>query len=172
MRYLRLAERVFLVTVFLSMVALFTLNVVAREVGGTFASQLAWVDEAVRLMNIFLVFGALGLALEKGRHVGIDTIRESLPHTAKITLRKMIDACGCIFSAYMAYLAFHLVLFVLKTGQQSPTLDLPIGWIYMAPVAGFALLSLRYFLSLISAIDRFDSQENEEEVPAAPGTRS
>lgn len=171
MQYLRRVERVFLVSVFLSMVALFTLNVVAREFGGTFASQFAWVDEAVRLMNIFLVFGALGLALERGRHVGIDTIREALPHTAKLTLRKIIDAVGCIFSAYMAYLAYQLVVFVLGTGQTSPTLDVPIGWLYMAPVVGFGLLSLRYFLSLVSAIDRFDIEEKEE-TPASKGVQS
>lgn len=172
MQYLRRVERVFLVSVFLSMVALFTLNVVAREIGGTFASQFAWVDEAVRLMNIFLVFGALGLALERGRHVGIDTIRDALPHGAKITLRKVIDAVGCIFSAYMAYLAYQLVVFVLGTGQTSPTLDVPIGWLYMAPVIGFGLLSLRYFLSLISAIDRFDALENEDENQNHEGVQS
>lgn len=156
MFYLRRFERVFLVSVFLSMVALFALNVVAREIGGTFASQLAWIEEAVRLMNIFLVFGALGLALEKGRHVGIDTLRESLPTTARNSIRRIIDAVGCLFSAYMSYLAYHLVVFVLNTGQRSPTLDVPIGWIYMAPVVGFGLLSLRYALSFLSVVDRFD----------------
>ncbi|MCR9138839.1 MAG: TRAP transporter small permease [Alphaproteobacteria bacterium] len=161
MYYLRRFERVFLVTVFLSMVALFALNVLAREIGGTFASQLAWIEEAVRLMNIFLVFGALGLALEKGRHVGIDTLRESLPATARNSIRRIIDAVGCLFSAYMSYLAYHLVVFVLNTGQRSPTLDVPIGWIYMAPVVGFGLLSLRYALSFLSVIDRFD-QDNDE----------
>lgn len=161
MRYLRLFERVFLVSVFLSMVALFSLNVLAREVGGTFASQLAWIEEAVRLMNIFLVFGALGLALERGRHVGIDTLRETLPTTARNTLRKIIDAVGCVFAAYMAYLAWQLVIFVLNTGQKSPTLDIPIGWVYAAPVAGFGLLSLRYALSFFSIVDRFNPKDDE-----------
>ncbi len=159
MQYLHRLERVILVSTLLSMVALFSLNVLAREVGGTFASQLAWVDEAVRLMNIFLVFSALGLALEKGRHVGIDTLKEMLPNTARNTLRKTVDAVGCIFCAYMTYLAYLLVVFVLGTGQRSPTLDIPIGWLYMAPIMGFGLLSLRYFLSLVSVINRYDSNE-------------
>lgn len=180
MKYLRRVERFFLVSIFLSMVTLFTLNVIAREFGGTYASQFAWIDEAVRLMNIFLVFVALGLALEKGRHVGIETIREALPKTARNIIRKIIDAVGALFSFYMAYLAYQLVVFVLKTGQRSPTLDIPMGWIYMAPVIGFGLLSLRYVLSLISLISRFDPDENDDEyvdnnndeTPAIEGAQS
>lgn len=171
MQYLRRLERVFLVSVFLSMVALFSLNVLAREVGGTFASQLAWVDEAVRLMNIFLVFGALGLALEKGRHVGIDTLREALPKAERNTIRKIIDVVGCVFSAYLTYLAYQLVVFVLNTGQRSPTLDVPMGWVYMAPVIGFGLLSFRYLLSFFSAIDRFDSNKNDDDTSPVEGTQ-
>ncbi|MGJ8532745.1 MAG: TRAP transporter small permease [Alphaproteobacteria bacterium] len=172
MHYLRRVERVFLVTLFLSMVALFSVNVLAREIGGTFASQLAWVEEAVRLMNIFLVFGALGLALERGKHVGIDTLREALPNTARATIRRIIDAAGCVFSLYMAYLAWKLVVFVLSTGQKSPTLDIQIGWIYTAPVIGFGLLALRYALSFFRVIDRFTKNDDDmSDAQPAPEAR-
>jgi len=163
MRIIRFLERWFLVSIFLTMVALFAVNVVTREIGGTLASQLAWIEEAVRLMNIFLVFGALGLALEKGRHVSIDALREALPERVKFIARKLIDAVGCVFSAYMAWLAYQLVVFVLGTGQRSPTLDIPMGWIYMAPVVGFALLSLRYGLNFCALINRFETAEDEED---------
>ena len=152
---LRRAERVFLVSVFLGMVALFALNVVGREIGGEFASRLTWIEEAVRLLNIFLVFGALGLALERGRHVGIDTLRRALPGRAQRRIEKTIDAVGLLASLYLAWLAFGLTQFVLQTGQRSPTLDVPMGWIYAAPIMGFVLLALRYALSLFGVIDRF-----------------
>ena len=165
MQILRKIERWFLVTVFLSMVVLFVFNVFTREIGGIIASQVAWIEEAVRLMNVFLVFGALGLALERGRHVSIDTLREALPSTPKIIVRKIVDAVGCLFSGYMAYLAYQLAVFVLGTGQKSPTLDIPVGWLYAAPGIGFALLSLRYGLSFFSTYDRFDMEAfNEDHV--------
>lgn len=145
------------------MVILFGFNVLTRELGGTLASQFAWIEEAVRLMNIFLVFGALGLALERGRHVGIDTLREALPIKHKKMLRKVIDLAGTVFSAYMAYLSYVILVFVLGTGQRSPTLDVPVGWLYLAPAVGFAFLSLRYFLSLITYIDRFGDKEKENQ---------
>ncbi len=162
LKILRTAERVFLVTVFLMMVVLFFLNVVLREIGGTLSSDFAWIEEAVRLMNIFLVFGALGLALERGRHVGIDTLRNAMPVRLRWIVLKLIDLVGLLFSAYLILLSWRLVVFVLGTGQRSPTLDIPMGWIYVAPLGGFIVLGLRHGLSLFGFIDRFSKTEAVE----------
>jgi TRAP-type C4-dicarboxylate transport system permease small subunit len=166
LNYLRILERTFLVTLFLTMVVLFFGNVVAREIGGTFASQFAWIEEAVRFMNVFLVFIALGLALERGRHVGISTLRERLPLALRSALLKLTDFVGFCFSIYLSWLGIQLVQFVLMTGQRSPTLDLPVGWVYTAPVVGFGLLALRFALSFFGIIDRFS---NEEQMTEAEG---
>lgn len=162
MTYLRLAERIVLVTLFLTMSGLFFLSVVTREIGGTFASNFAWIEEAVRFMNIFLVFLGLGLALERGKHVGIDTLRDHLSDPARKVLLKVIDASGFLFSAYMAWLGWSLAKFVIGTGQTSPTLGIPTGYVYLAPAIGFALLALRYALSFFGVIDRFSKPEHPE----------
>lgn len=159
---LRTIERSLLVALFLAMVVLYTGSVATREIGGTFASRFAWVEEAVRMMNLFLVFLALGLALERGKHVGITNLRERLPAGAIRAVCKLIDLCGLLFGLYLAWLAFSLVQFVLKSGQASPTLGVPMGYIYLAPVVGFLLLALRYGLSLFGIIDRFNAQEQAE----------
>jgi len=162
LRYIRLAERIFLVTIFLAMVALFFGNILARELGGTFASKFAWVEEVVRFMNVFLVFLALGMALEQGRHVGINTFRDRFPNRIRKNVLKLIDATGFFVSLYLSWLGIHLAIFVLNSGQRSPTLNLPIGWIYLAPVIGFALLALRFGLSFWNIINRFEIQEADE----------
>lgn len=159
---LRTVERTVLVALFLIMVFLYTGSVVTREIGGTFASRFAWIEEAVRIMNLFLVFLALGLALERGKHVGITNLREHIPAPARALLLKFIDLVGLCMSLYVAWLALDLVQFVLKSGQKSPTLKIPMGFIYFAPVIGFLLLGLRYGLSLIGAIDRYQTEEAAE----------
>ena len=151
---LRTVERTCLVSVFLTMVALFFANIVVRTLAPGFASDLAWVEEAVRLLNLFLVFGGLGLALERGRHVSIDSLRDTLPQPLRKALYRLIDGIGLMASLYMAYLSWKLVAFVLATGQRSPTLDMPMGWIYGAPFTGFLILALRFLLSLSGVTDR------------------
>jgi len=59
-----------------------------------------------------------------------------------------IDLAGLLFSLYIAKLALDITLFVLRSGQSSPTLDISMGWLYAAMPAGFALLGLRYALEL------------------------
>lgn len=159
---LRLVERSILIFLFLAMVALYFVSVVMREVGGTLASDFAWIEEAVRLMSLFLVFLALGLALERGKHVSITNMRDALPDGLRRPLLGLIDLVGLVFSLYLAWLAFALVRFVMNSGQRSPTLDIPMGLIYLAPVAGFLLLGLRYGLSLFGVIDRFAAQKEGE----------
>jgi len=155
LRVLRTTERYFLVGVFLSMVGLYTLGIVVRELGGGLASQFAWVDEMVRILNLFLVFGALGLALDRGRHVSITLLHEHLPDGLLRPLRRLIDLVGLLFSLYLMWLGWHMVDFVWGTGQRSPTLDISMAVVYVAPMLGFALLGLRYGLSLAGAIDRY-----------------
>jgi TRAP-type transport system small permease protein len=152
-------ERVFLVSLFLVMVALFTANVAIREFGGTYASNFAWIEEAVRLMNLFLVFGAIGLAMERGRHVSVTTLRDKIKQPWCKLLLKTIDAVGLVFCLYLVWLGVRMVDFVLGTGQRSPTLDIPMGYIYLAPSIGFGLLALRYGLSLLGVIDRFGTNK-------------
>ncbi|MBU2936339.1 MULTISPECIES: TRAP transporter small permease [Pacificibacter] len=152
---LRTVERTVLIALFLIMVCLYTGSVVTREIGGTFASRFAWIEEAVRMMNLFLVFLALGLALERGKHVGITNMRAKLPAPLLTVVLKIVDLIGMAMCLYVAWLALDLVQFVLKTGQKSPTLGVPMGYIYLAPVLGFLLLGLRYGLSLFGVIDRY-----------------
>lgn len=162
LRILRIVERSVLVVTFLTMVALFFANVLFRQFGGTLASEFAWIDEAVRLLNLLLVFFAIGLALEYGRHVGIHTWRDRIAAATRLPVRRAIDVVGFGFSLYVAWLGYELTIFVLGTGQRSPTLNIPMGWIYLAPTFGFGLLALRYLLSFFGVIDRFSIQQGEE----------
>jgi TRAP-type C4-dicarboxylate transport system permease small subunit len=159
---IRTAERIAAVSIFLSMVVLYFSNVLARQVGGTFASEFAWVEEAVRLMSLFLVFFSVGLALEQGRHAGVHTWRDRIARQSGIPLRKIIDAVGFIFCIYLVYLSYQMTAFVYGMGQKSPTLNVPVFWIYLAPTTGFALMALRYALSFFGRIDRFAGQASED----------
>lgn len=168
---LKIAERVFLVTVFFLMIAMFMMDIVVRALFPQYSNYFFWVQEAVRILNLFLVFCALGLALERKRHVGVTVFRDRLSPGGRRVVFALIDCAGLVFSGYMIRLGVKMVAFVFASGQRSPTLNIPMGVIYLAPTIGFALLGLRYGLSLFTAINRLspDDQGDEAESEAGGG---
>ncbi len=161
LQILRRVERAALAALFLSMVGLYFLNIAVRTIGSDYATKLFWIDEAVRLLMLFLVFLALGLALEQGRHVGVFTWRDRIAARTRLPLRRLIDATGLVLSAWMAWLALRMTLFVTGSGQIIPSLGISAGWLYVAPIIGCAALALRFALSLAGRIDRFTPQMHE-----------
>lgn len=166
---LKTAERVFLVTVFFLMVAMFMIDIVVRALLPQYSNYFFWVQEAVRILNLFLVFCALGLALERKRHVGVSVFRDRLSPGGRRVVFALIDCAGLVFSLYMVRLGVKMVAFVFASGQRSPTLNIPMGVIYLAPTIGFALLGLRYGLSLIAVIDRFSADDPKREDKSEAG---
>ncbi|WP_339776299.1 TRAP transporter small permease [uncultured Thalassospira sp.] len=170
LKVLRATERMFLVTIFLLMVGLFTLGVVVREVAPQYSSDFSWIEEAVQMLNLFLVFCALGLALERKRHVGVTTFRDALSQKKRKFVFALIDLTGLLFSIYTTKLGIEMVQYVFASDQRSPTLNIQMGWIYLAPTIGFALLGLRYGLSLFGVIDRFTPDKPNNDAAIEKGT--
>lgn len=151
---IRIIERVLIISINLIMVGLYTFNVLVRETVPQYASTFAWIDEATRLLMVWAVFLALGLALERGRQVAVTTLFEKMPELPRKIVGALINLTGMVFSCYLIWMGISLVKFVMRTGQLSPTLGLPMYWLYIAPTVGFGLLALRYLLELLNINDR------------------
>ena len=148
-------ERFIIVFFTISMIGLYGFNVLVREITPQYASSFAWIDEASRLLMVWVVFLSIGLAFDKGRHIAMTTFINQLKNIYFVYFGKIIDFSGFIFSSYCIWLAFKITVFVFNTGQISPTLNMPMYILYVAPTIGFTLLSIRYFLSLINFNNRF-----------------
>jgi TRAP-type C4-dicarboxylate transport system permease small subunit len=135
------------------MTLLYGLNVAVRFLAPSQASALAWVDEASRYILVWIVFLAIGITLEVGRHVSVDLIRGRIAARAEHVLFKVIDVVGLVFSLAAMAISISLALFVQGTGQTSPTLGVPTFILYVAPAFGFASLSFRFLLRLLSIRD-------------------
>jgi TRAP-type C4-dicarboxylate transport system permease small subunit len=151
--WLSLVERYLTGTLLIVMTGLYTLNILVRMLLPTYASELAWVDEASRWMMVWVVFVAAGMALEVGRHVSVNIAHNYMPQHVLTGLFKVIDVVGLVFSVTLAIFAFNLAVFVAGTGQVSPTLGVSTAILYVAPCIGFALLALRYLLQVIGLRD-------------------
>ncbi len=151
---LRLIERGVLATLMILMSAAYALNVAVRELVPAYASRVVWIEEACLFALAWVVFLGLGLTLERGRQIAMSTLLERLAPPPQKAVRFAINLVGAVFSLYLAKLGVDITLFVLRSGQTSPTLDISVSWLYVAMPVGFALLAVRYAMELAGANDR------------------
>ena len=152
---LRWIERGVVAALMLLMAFAYALNVAVRELAPTYSASFAWIEEACLFALAWVVFLALGLALERGRHIAMTSLLSRLAPGLRRGLKLAIDIAGIVFSLYIAKVSVDITLFVLRSGQTSPTLDISMGWLYAAMPAGFVLLALRYALELRAGEGRY-----------------
>jgi len=156
----RKLERLVIVSIFIAMIIMFSFGILVREFPSHIANNFSWIEEVVGIMNIFLVFLTLGLALEKGMHVKVPIILDKLGKRKALFLTKIIDVIGLSFTGYLFLVSSQLTMLVFNSGQSSPVLNISMAIIYLAPSVGFFLIALRYLLSLIGAINRFENNHS------------
>jgi TRAP-type C4-dicarboxylate transport system permease small subunit len=150
---LGIAERYGAAAILAVMTFLYGFNVLVRALLPSYASDLAWIDEAARYMMIWVVFLGAGITLEVGRQVSVDLLRGRLAPRLERLLFALIDVVGFVFCAGAAVFSVQLAHFVMTTGQSSPTLGVPVFFIYIAPAAGFSSMAFRFLLRLFSVRD-------------------
>jgi len=160
---LRRIERGLLAALMILMALAYAFNVGVRELAAAQASSFAWIEELCLFALAWVVFLGLGLALERGRQIAMTSLLERLPRAARRPLKLVIDLTGLFFSLYIAKLALDITLFVSRSGQTSPTLDISMAWLYAAMPVGFCLLALRYVLELPRAEGRLAAREATQE---------
>jgi C4-dicarboxylate transporter DctQ subunit len=160
---LRRLERGLLAALMILMALAYAFNVAMRELAASYASRFAWIEEACLFALAWVVFLGLGLALERGRQIAMTSLLERMRPAIRRPVKVLIDLTGLLFSLYIAKLALDITLFVSRSGQTSPTLDVSMAWLYAAMPVGFCLLALRYALELPQPEGRLAVREASQE---------
>lgn len=145
----------FLALLMLAMTFGYTLNVLVRELVPSLAPRLAWIDEISLFGLVWIVFLAIGLGLESGRHISMRMLMTRFPAGGQKIAKAVINLLGLALSFYMVKIGIEITLFVARSGQASPTLGISVAWLYWVVPVGFALLALQYLIELLGLSDRF-----------------
>jgi C4-dicarboxylate transporter DctQ subunit len=151
---IRAVERRTIAFCMIVMSGLYFVNVVVRNAVPSLSAQVVWIEEAALFILGWMVFVGLGLTLERGRQIAMVAVLDAVRPSLRKLLLRLINLCGLIFSLYIAFIGVELTLFVLRSGQVSPTLDISVAFLYGSIPVGFALLAFRYFLELVGITDR------------------
>lgn len=136
--------RAFITGFFFVLVACVVWQVFSRYV---LASPSTFTDEMARFLFMWVALFGAAYTLGQRRHLAIDLMSMHLTGRAKIALHMVVLAVVAGFAlVVMVYGGSQLVAKTLSTGQVSPALRIPMGYIYCAiPISGAIML---YYCSM------------------------
>jgi len=134
-------------SVFFVLVICVVWQVFSRYVLGT---PSTFTDELARFLFMWVALVGAAYTLGQRRHLAIDLLSLKLTGTAAAVLKLfVILAVGGFAALVMVYGGAQLVAKTLSTGQVSPALRVPMGYVYCAiPLAGVIIL---YYCALFIA---------------------
>ncbi|MBX3426864.1 MAG: TRAP transporter small permease [Pirellulales bacterium] len=149
-RLVRLAERILegAVVVAVAVLVLVVLWGVAARY--CLSDPSRWTEEAARLLLMWVAMLGAAVAYSRGEHLGFDYVASRLDPGAGRALGVVVELTVIAFAAAaMVYGGYVLTAETLGTGQLTPALQLPMGYVYLAaPISGvffvlFGLVKIR-----------------------------
>lgn len=128
-----------------------------------------WTDELVRFL--FMWLGLLGAAYITGKrmHLAIDILpsRSNLENQKKLNI--IIYSLVAVFSFFVLVVGgIRLVFITLTLNQISPTLEVPLGYVYLVvPISGvfiiyYSILNIVNFEPVTPEQDRIEENVNPQ----------
>lgn len=139
-------EEVLLVLLMSMIVIVMLIQIVMRYV---FNDSLTWSEEFCRYCFIWFMFVGFSYSIRFDLDLRVDAIVNLMPETVK----KIVNVVGLILclllTSYLFANSFQTVANVIKTGEMSTGLHLPLKFIYAASVFGYGMGTLRYIQRII-----------------------
>ncbi|KMK64796.1 TRAP transporter small permease [Puniceibacterium sp. IMCC21224] len=129
------------------------MTAVLMQVGGryVFNYSIAQAAEIATFCQIWLVLLGGGVAVARGQHVAIDMVPAALPLPAARVALVAIAAVGMAFLATLAWGSLPLIR--MGEFQTSPSLRMPMKYMYFCLPAGAAYMGLELLLSVLQRWD-------------------
>lgn len=142
------------------------LLLVLLQVGQRYApgGGWAWTGEIARFGLVWMTVALSGYLLEHDEHIALEVVDYvASPRGLRIvrTFVHVVVALTCIGMVYES-----LQLITTRSGQVTPAARIPLAWIYVIPLFGFALTTLRAVLMIF--LGPLDEHEDEMALVAVP----
>ena len=124
-------------------------------------NSLSWGDESSRYLSIWAVFIGASLGIKKGAHIGVEAFVMMAPQKVQKYIMILTTVIGIAFCCAVTFIGFDYTLKLLRTGQMSPGMRIPIVWAYAAVPVGCLLMTLRYIMQLINQIVDLTGKANK-----------
>jgi TRAP-type C4-dicarboxylate transport system permease small subunit len=97
-----------------------------------------WTEEIARYLLIAVTFLGGAMAVRRGTHIQVDFVYRFLPRAAGRVMSTFVDAVRAAFFGYAVWLTWLLLDRI--GSQRMAVVELPIGLVFGAMLAGFAIM--------------------------------
>lgn len=129
------------------MTVLIFVQVIMRYV---FGSSLVWSEEMARYVFIWLIYLGISYGSRVRKHIKIEAAIGLFPKKLHPFVIILGDVLFLLFSVVIVYLAYGVVMQQVKLNQKSPAMQIPMWFMYSAPMIGFALTAIRQVQVIIN----------------------
>jgi TRAP-type C4-dicarboxylate transport system permease small subunit len=133
-------EEALIVILLAVMSTLIVMQVIMRYV---FSASLSWSDEAARYCFVWMTYLGVAYGVKHSAHVNVTAAIDLFPERLHPWFRMLAICLIGVFASLVVWEGWFLVEKLLRFGQKSSSLGIPMAWVYMAPVVGFALVLVR-----------------------------
>ncbi len=103
----------------------------------------SWAEEITRYFFVWSAFLSLSFCLKRKSSIRIDMLLVHLPRWVQKLNLTLIEIVMLVFFAYMLKGAVNVTIGMIRSGQSSPALELPMYLIYGSAAVGFLLAIIR-----------------------------
>uniref|UniRef100_UPI003342757D TRAP transporter small permease n=1 Tax=Castellaniella defragrans TaxID=75697 RepID=UPI003342757D len=105
--------------------------------------SLTWSEELARYCFIWATYIGVSYGVKRKAHICVTALSERLPSRGRHYLNIFAYLVFGVFALLVMKEGYALSMKIFGFGQKSSSMGLPMGWIYMAPTVGFALVLWR-----------------------------
>ena len=113
-------------------------------------SSLVWSEELGRFLFIWAVWVGCSLAMRSDRHLRVTALSEFSGPRMRFLLDVFAQLTTLIFCGFAIVWGMQMILFLMRTGQEAPALEIPIYWVYLALPIGLTLMAIRCLQNLFA----------------------
>lgn len=139
-------EEAIIVLLTAAMSLLIGIQIFMRYVVG---ASLSWSEELARYLFIWATYLGIAYAVRKDAHIRVTMLTDILSPNWRRAMRILTHVIFGAFALYVMYQGWFMVEKTFRFGQKSASLGLPMGYVYLAPLTGFALVVLRLIQQIV-----------------------
>jgi TRAP-type C4-dicarboxylate transport system permease small subunit len=122
---------------------------IADVLARNFFKSIYYSDELAQIFTIYTVFGGVGYAVRKARHIRMGALHDLLPDRYQKALTIVIALASAAVMLIFSYLSIFYLMDVIYLQHKTPALNLPYWLVIVIVPVGFFLAGMQYILTVI-----------------------